>query len=218
MYPIWATISNEGDIGDQTQVPSGFAVPTLIGKRDANYQPNFDEVKDKVTDKYKQEQAKNRLEQFAKDLISSAGSAGGLKAAAEKLGLEAKTNDKYKLGGSFDTLGNSAAADDALFALKDGQVVSAPVRVDESYLVVGLTKRTDADMSKFEEQKASLTDSALTTRRNQVFEDYITALEQKMKASGDIKIDRETLTLMQEEAPAPPPPPRRNNLPFQPPQ
>jgi peptidyl-prolyl cis-trans isomerase D len=207
-----APLNNVGDVGDQTQIPNGFAVPMLVEKRDGNYLPALDEVKDKVTDAFKQDRAKNQLEQFAQDVAKAAGNAGGLKAAAEKIGLEAKTNDKYKLGGSFDVAGGSGAADDALFKMKDGEV-SPAFKTTDNYLVIGLNKRTDADMKEFDKQKDTLTTSALDTRRSQVFEDYISALQERMKADGRIKIQRDLLEQMMEEAP--PPAPRRPNFPFQ---
>ena len=203
-------LNNVNDVGERTPVPSGFAVPLLADKREPNYLPNFDEIKDKVADGLKNERAKTQLEQFAQDLSKNAGSAGGLKAAAEKLGLEAKTNDKYKLGGSFDAAGGSPAADEAIFTMKDGQVAPA-FKAGDNYLVVGLNKHTDADLKEFEKQKETLTNTALETRRGQVFEDYISALQDRMKADGRIKINQAVLDQVIEDAPAP----RRNNFPFQ---
>ena len=210
-----APLNNVNDVGDQTQVPSGFAVPMVVDKRDANYLPPFEEAKDKVAESFKNERAKAQLEQFANDLSKNAGSAGNLKAAAEKLGLETKTNDKYKLSGSFDTAGSSPAADDAIFQMKDGQV-SPAFKAGDNYLVVGLNKRTEADMKEFDKQKESLTRTALDTRKNQVFEDYISALQDRMKADGRIKINRPIMDQVLEEAPPPAPPrPRQQpNFPF----
>jgi peptidyl-prolyl cis-trans isomerase D len=209
-----APLNNVGDVGEKTQIPAGFAVPVVIEKRDPNYLPTFEEAKEKVSAAYKTERAKTQLEQFAQDLSKNAGSAGGLKAAAEKLGLEAKTNDKFKLNGAYDLAGSSPAADEALYTMKDGQV-SPAFKADDNYLVVGLNKRTDADMKEFEKQKETLTKSALDNRKSQVFEDYITNLQQSMKADGRIKINQEVMDQVLEEAPPPARPRQQPNFPFQ---
>jgi peptidyl-prolyl cis-trans isomerase D len=207
-------LKDNGDVGEKTQVPGGFAIPVLLDKRDPNYLPPFEEAKEKVTEAFKLERAKAQLEQFAQDL-SKNGNPDGLKAAAEKLGLEVKTNDKFKLRGSYEIAGGSPAADDALFQMKDGQV-SPAFKTGDNYLVVALKKRADADMKEFDKQKDTLTKSAVDNRKGQVFEDYVSALQERMKADGRIKIDRAVMDQVLEEAPPPAPRPRQQpNFPFQ---
>lgn len=209
-----AKLENANDIGDQLGVPGGFAIPMLLEKREGNYLPPLEEAKEQVTAAYKNEKIKTQLEQFAQDIAKSAGNAAGLKAAAAKYSLDAKPNDKYKLNGSFEGVGNSAAADDALFAGKEGEVFG-PFKIGDNYVVVGLNKRTEADMKEFDKQKESLAESELNSRQSQVFEDYISAIEDKMKADGKISIKQEVLDQVIAEAPPPAPQPRRNpNMPF----
>ena len=84
----------------------------------------------------------------------------------------------------------------------------------DNYLVVGLNKRTDADMKEFEQKKDDLLQRELTNRRSQVFDDYITTVQNKMKADGSVKINQPVLDQVIAEAPAPAPRQMPRNLPF----
>src|SRR5205085_11093421 len=91
-----APLSKANDIGERVGIKNGFAVPMLVDQKPPRI-PDFDEVKDKVVKAVKDEKANNQLEQKAKDLIAAAKTPGELKAAAERMGLEAKAEASYKL-------------------------------------------------------------------------------------------------------------------------
>jgi hypothetical protein len=124
-----------------------------------------------------------------------------LKAAAAKFGLEAKAEANYKVGTPLADLGSSSVLDDPLYAAQSGQVLSSPIFLNENYLVLGVTKRTEADMAEFTKQRDSLVDTAQDTRKNQVFSDYLATLMEKMKRDGKIKIYKEVLDQLREEEP-----------------
>src|SRR5439155_7468450 len=204
-----APLQNPNDVGERVGIKNGFAVPMLVETR-APRIPDLDEVKDKVTWAVKQEKAKAQLEDKAKELIANAKTPGDLKGAAEKIGLEAKAEATYKLGTPLSDLGSSTVLDDPLYASKSGEVIQQPVFLNEKYLVIGVTKRTDADLAEFAKQRDSLMQSALTERKNQVFEDYLVAVKNRMERDGKIKIYKDVLANLQEEEPeaAPRPKPR----------
>jgi peptidyl-prolyl cis-trans isomerase D len=180
-------LNNSGDVGERTGIKNGFAVPMLVDKKEPRI-PEFDEVKDKVAQALKQDKAKQQLEQTARQLASSVGMASDLKTAAEKLGLEGQTADAYKLGSPLGTAGTSPAADNAIYNLKAGEVVKEPVKIGDNWVVVGATKRVEADLAEFAKQRESLMQGALQERRGQVFEDYINAVQAKLQSEGRIKI------------------------------
>jgi hypothetical protein len=159
----------------------------LVDKKEPRI-PEFDEVKDKVAQALKQDKAKQQLEQTARQLASSVGMASDLKTAAEKLGLEGQTADAYKLGSPLGTAGTSPAADNAIYNLKAGEVVKEPIKIGDNWVVVGATKRVEADLAEFAKQRESLMQGALQERRGQVFEDYINAVQAKLQSEGRIKI------------------------------
>jgi peptidyl-prolyl cis-trans isomerase D len=197
-------LNNANDVGNATGVKDGFAIPMLVDKKDPRI-PEFDEVKSKIVETIKKQKATEQVEQKAKDLVASVSSADGLKAAGEKEGLTADAQESYKLGSSLGSVGSSTALDDAIYGLKSGEVSKAPIKVDNNWVVVGVTKRTEADLAEFAKQRDSLRQSMLSERQGQVFEDYVAGVQERMKREGKIKIYEDVLaTLEEDEEPAPP--------------
>ena len=195
-----APLNSVNDVGDRTPIKNGFAVPMLIDKRDPRI-PDFEEVKDKVTSAVKDEKAKAQMEEKAKEIIAAAKTPGDLKAAAEKLGLEAKAEANYKLSTPLGEAGSSVLIDDPLYAAKTGDVLKTPIFLNQNYLVFGVTKRTEADLTEYAKQRDSLMQTALTERKNQVFDDYLEAVKRRMESSGKIKINKDVLISLMEEEP-----------------
>src|SRR5207245_1842950 len=164
-----AVLNNPNDIGERTGIKNGFAIPMLVEKRDPRI-PDLDEVKAKVTKALKAERAKAQLEEKAKELIANAKTPGDLKAAAAKLGLEAKAEANYKLETPLGDSGSSVLLDDPLFNSKAGEVIQKPVFLNSNYIVLGVNKRTEADLAEFAKQRDTLMQTALTERKNQVFD------------------------------------------------
>jgi len=205
-----APLNNVNDVGDRTQIKNGFAVPMLIDKREPRI-AEFDEVKEKVAKAVKEEKAKAQLEAKAKEIIATAKTPGDLKAIAERMGLEAKAEAGYKLATPLGEAGSSVLIDDPLYAAKAGEVIQTPIFLNQNYLVFGVTKRTDADEREYFKQKDSLMQTALTERKNQVFDDYLDAVKKRMEASGKIKINKDVLISLTAEEPEAAP--RRPRLP-----
>lgn len=194
-------LNNAGDVGERTGIKNGFAVPMLVDKKEPRI-PEFDEVKTKVTEAYKQQRAREQIEQKAKDLAASISSATDLKAAAEKAGFEVETEEAYKIGGSLGETQPSPALDETIYALKEGEVTKVPVKLGgDSFVVVGVTKREGADLAAFGSQRSQLTETMVSSKQNQVFEDYVAAVQQKMKQDGNIKIYQDVLASVEAAEP-----------------
>jgi peptidyl-prolyl cis-trans isomerase D len=185
-------LQNPGDIGERVSIKNGFAIPSLIERREPRI-PDLSEVKERVAERVKQEKARAQLEQTARDVANSANSTADLDAAAKKLGLEAKPLPSYRLGTPLAEAGTSPSADDAISGLKDGEITKTPIKIGETWVVVGVTKRKDADPAEFAKQRDSLMKSTLDSRRSDVFEDYASALKSRMERAGKIKIYDEVL-------------------------
>ena len=104
-----------------TGIKSGFAIPMLVEKKEPRI-PDFDEVKTKVADEIKKQRAKDQLEQKAKELVASLSGPDGIKAAGEKEGYDAGTEESFKLGSSLGKAGTSTALDDLIYSLKARRV------------------------------------------------------------------------------------------------
>jgi peptidyl-prolyl cis-trans isomerase D len=194
-------LNNPNDVGEVKGIKGGFAVPMLIEKRDPRI-PDFDEVKSKVADAIKQQRAKEQLEQKAKDLAASVTGPDALKATGEKEGFDSGLETDFKLGSSLGKAGISSQLDDLIYSLKPGEVSKTPIRVEDKWVIVGLTKKTDADMTGLLAQRDTLKQSMMSERQDQVFEDYIAGVQQRMKRDGKIKIYNDVLAQLEEEEPA----------------
>jgi peptidyl-prolyl cis-trans isomerase D len=206
-----AGLNNPNDVGNRIGVKGGFAIPMFVAKKDPRV-PEFDEIKDKLAKDYKQQKAKEQLDQKVKDLAASVNSAADLKAAVEKAGFEAKTDESYKKGRSLEKLAASEALDQTIYGMKEGEVTKSPIKIGDSWIIVGVNKRREADLAEFAKQREQLTETALRGRQDQVYEDYIAAAMVRMKNEGKVKIYQDVLTKMDEDTPesAAPPPPRRS--------
>jgi len=202
-----AALNNPNDVGDRTGVKGGFAIPMLVAKKEPRV-PDFEEVKTKVAQALRQQRAKEQLEAKAKELAASVNNARDLKGVGEKAGFEVATEEAYKLGATLGKAGTSPALDEAIYALKTGEVTKAPVKLSDNWVVLGVTKRSEADLAEFAKQRDQLTQSKLAERQNQIFEDYIAAVQEQMKRDGKIKIYADVLASMEEDEPVAAPPPR----------
>jgi peptidyl-prolyl cis-trans isomerase D len=207
-----APLNTANDVGERVGIKNGFAVPMLADQKPPRI-PDFDEVKDKIVKAVKEEKASAQLEQKAKDLIAAAKTPGELKAAAERIGLEAKAEANYKLATPLGEAGSSALIDDPLYAAKTGEVLQPPIFLNQNYLVIGVNKKTDADLTEYAKQRDSLMQQALTERKNQVFEDYLNTVKTRMEQAGKIKVYKDVFATIQEEEPEALPP-RRPQLPI----
>lgn len=207
-----APLNNPNDVGQATGVKNGFAIPQLVDKKDPRI-PDFDEVKAKLADGLKKQRAKEQLEQKAKDLVDSVNSPDQLKAAGEKEGFESGVEEKYKLGGSLGKAGSSAVLDELINGMKQGDIHKTPVKVGDNYVLIAVTKRTEADLAEFAKQRDSLKSSMLSERQNQVFEDYISGVQQRMRNEGKIKIYDDVLARIEEDEPEIPAMPGGLNFP-----
>ncbi|MDQ1422171.1 MAG: peptidyl-prolyl cis-trans isomerase, partial [Acidimicrobiaceae bacterium] len=194
-------LQNPQDVGERTPIKNGFAIPMLVEKREPNRIPDFEEVKEKITTALRNERAESQVEQTARNLASGVGGANDLKAAAEKLGLEAKTQSSYRTVMPIGELEPNGATEAAIYALKEGEVTKTPIKIGNDWVVIGATKRTEADLAEFAKQRDMLIQSALAERRNQVFEDYILAARMRMENEGRIKIYEDALAKLAGDEP-----------------
>src|SRR5258705_11681005 len=197
---VIAPLNNPNDVGNRTGVKGGFAIPMLVEKREPRI-PEFDEVKTNVADVLKQQRAQEQFEQKAKELAASVNSAADLKAAAEKAGFEVATADAHKLGSPLGDAGTSPALDETLYALKNGEVTKSPLKVGDSFVVLGGTNRHEADLAEFDKQKEQLKQTMLSGKQSQIYEAYISAVQQRMKQDGKIKIYADVLKTLEDSEP-----------------
>jgi len=194
---------NANDVGEKTPIQNGFAIPMLVDKKEPR-DAEFDEVKAQIVDVVKLEKARAQVEEIAKQIAAGAASASALGAAATAKGLTAKDQKNFILGsplGEGATASTNEALENAIYALKVGEVTKTPLKVGDNWYVVGVTKREDANTDDFAKQRSSLMEQMLSKKRTAVFSDYMAAAKQKLEADGSIKIYKEVLEKV--DAPVP---------------
>ena len=197
-----APLQNAQDVGDKTPIPDGFAIPMLVdqkGPRDAD----FDEVKAQVTELVKIQKAQAQVEEIAKAIASGAANAAGLNAIATAKGLTAKDSKAFILGsplGEGPTATTNEDLENAIYGMKEGDVTKTPIKVGDNWVIVGVTKREDANMAEFAKQRDTLVEQMLSKERGEVYSDYVASTRQKMEAAGKIKIYSDVIAKMDEGA------------------
>jgi peptidyl-prolyl cis-trans isomerase D len=197
-----AGLNNANDVGEPTGIKNGFAVPMLVDKKDPRI-PEFDEVKTKVSADIKQQRAKEQLDQKARDLAAGLTTADAVKALGEKEGLDAGFEEGWKLTSTLGKAGTNVSIDDAIYGLKEGEVSKTPIKVDDKWVIVGVVKRIEPDFTAYTGgENERLRTQLLRARQSQVFEDYISKAEQRMRQEGKIKIYDDVLARLDESMPA----------------
>lgn len=190
-----AKLENVSDVGDRVPVQNGFAIPILIDKKDPR-EAEFDDVKEQVAEAIKLDKARGQVEEIARQIAAGADSASALNAAAQTKGLKAQEQKGYILGsplGQGPSASTNDALEDAIYNMKAGEITKTPLKVGDNWFVVGVTKRDDANVESFAEQRDQLIQKMLEQKRSAVFSDYLAAVRRRMEAAGDIKIYKEAL-------------------------
>lgn len=190
-----APLETVGEVGEKTPIRNGFAVPMLVDRREPR-DAEFAEVKDEIVEVVKLEKARSQVEEIAKQIAEASSSASGLASAATAKGLTVKDQKNFVLGsplGEGPTASTSEALEDAVFALKPGEVTKTPLKVGDNWYVVGVTGREDADNAEFAKQRSGLIQQMLSEKRSRVFADYLAGVRRRMEEAGDIRIYKEAL-------------------------
>jgi len=195
-----ATLENVNDVGDKIPVQNGFAIPLLADKKEPR-DAEFDEVKSQIGEIVKLEKAKAQVEEIAKQIASGATNAAGLKAAAESKGLKAQEQKSFILGsplGQGPSASTNEQLEEAVNALKEGEVTKTPLKVGDNWFIVAVNKREDAKQEDFAKQRDTLMQSMLMQKRGEVFQDYLASTRQKMETAKDITIYQDVIAKLDE--------------------
>jgi len=192
-----------GDVGEKTPIQNGFAIPILADRKEPR-DAEFDEVKAQIVDVVKIEKARAQVEDIANQIAAGAANAGALAAAATAKGMTAKDQKNFVLGsplGEGPTAATSEALEDAVYAMKVGDVSKTPIKVGDNWYIVGVTKREDANTADYAKQRSGLMEQMLSKKRSAVFNDYLAAVKQKFETNGNITIYKDALAKVDEPIP-----------------
>jgi peptidyl-prolyl cis-trans isomerase D len=185
-----AGLENANDVGDKIPVQNGFAIPLLVEKREPR-DAEFDEVKAQVTESVKLEKARAQVQEIANQIAAGAANVSALAGAAGSKNLKVLDAKSYSIGSPLGT-GPSASSnkelEDALYAMKEGEVTKKPINIGENWFIVGVAKREEASMDQFAKDRDRLRDDMLDRKRGEFFSDYMSSTRRKMETDGSIKV------------------------------
>jgi peptidyl-prolyl cis-trans isomerase D len=183
-----ANLENPQDVGDRTPIPDGFAVPMLVDRKEPR-DAEFDEVRSQIVEIVKLNKARAQVEDIAKQVASGAANADALAGAATAKGLKAQDQKSFILGsplGQGPSASRNDELEDAIFAMKTGDVTKSPIKLGDNWVIVGVKSREEANMDDFAKQRDSLVEDMLQQKRNAVFSEYLSATRRKYETEGKI--------------------------------
>ncbi len=190
-----ANLNNPNDVGEKTPIQNGFAIPLLVEKREPR-DAEFDEVKSQVAETLKIQQAQAKVEIIAKEIASGAASAANLSAAAQSRGLKAQDAKTFILGsplGNGPSAATSSALEDAVYALKTGEVTKTPIKIGDNFYIIGVNSRQEAKTEDFAKERDRLVEQKVSEKRGRIFTDYLASVKREMEAKKDIVIYQDVL-------------------------
>jgi len=150
------------------------------------HQGSLEEVRDRVITDLKREKSTEMAKSKAEDLIRRVKAGEKFDAAARALTLEPKTSDPIARDGSIPGAASGKQVG-AAFNLKTGDV-GAPLSMGQNWLVYRVAEKSEANPADFDKQKKQLTDELLQSKRNLAFEAFRTALDNRLKQEGKLKL------------------------------
>ena len=179
-----------GELSLPIRTDRGYVVLSLKSTQSA-HQGTLDEVRDKVVTQLKREKSSELARSKAEELAKRAKAGEKFDAAAKALGLEPKASDILARDGSIAGAASGKQLGPA-FSLKAGGV-GAPLNLGQNWLVYRVAEKEEPNPVDFEKQKRELTQGVLQSKRNLAFEAFRTALEDRLKQEGKLKLMPEKL-------------------------
>jgi|SRR5579864_228385 len=155
------------------------------------HQGLLDEVRDRVISDLKKEQSVQQAKTKADELVRRVKGGEKFDAAAKALGLDSKTSDSIARDGSIPGAASGKQLG-AAFSLKQGDV-GAPLSLGQNWFVYRVAEKVEAAPANFEAQKKQLTEELLQSKREVAFEAFRTALSDRLKQEGKLKLMPEKL-------------------------
>ena len=179
-----------GDLSLPIRNDRGYVILSVKEVSNA-HQGTLEEVRDRVVADLKKEQAVLQAKSKADELVKRVKAGEKFDVAARALGLDPKTSDSISRDGSIPG-GASGKQLGAAFNLKQGDL-GIPLSLGQNWLVYRVAEKVEADPANFEAQKKQLTDELLQSKRDVAFEAFRSALSERLRKEGKLKMMPEKL-------------------------
>jgi len=179
-----------GDLSAPIRTERGYIVLTV--KQVLTSHPGaFAEVRDKVLADYRREKAVERAKVGAEELAKRLQDKQPFAAAAKVLSVEVKKSDAFNRNGSISGVASGRQLGGA-FRMQVGQT-SPAIQVGGNWIVYRITSREDAKPELLALQRREVEQQVLQAKRSMAFEAFRSALEERMKREGKLRINADAL-------------------------
>jgi peptidyl-prolyl cis-trans isomerase D len=179
-----------GEVHPPVRTDRGYVVLSVKSIQPA-HQGSLEEVRDRVITDLKREKSTELAKSKAEELSKREKAGEKFDVAARALGLEPKTSDAIARDGSIPGTASGKQVS-AAFNLKAGDV-AAPLSLGQNWLVYRVAEKTEPNPADFDKQKKQLTEELLQSKRNLAFEAFQSALDNRLKQEGKLKLMPEKL-------------------------
>ena len=154
--------------------------------------PTFEEIRTKVDEAFKSEQARTLLTQKSQELSDRAKAAHDLKKAARELGATMKTSDLVLPDGQVPDVGSMSGQASVAFTMKPGEI-SGPISSGNDAAVLQILQNDQPSEADYAAKRDQIRDGLLLQKQQQRFELFVSNLVDEMTKSGKIKKNQEEL-------------------------
>ncbi len=180
----------EGELSSPIRTDRGYIVLTVKEVQRA-HPGGLAEVREKVAADFRRERAVELAKTQAEELAKRGQLGESLATAAKAIGFGLKTSDAFPRTGSVPGAG-SARQFLSAFTLAVGQT-APPVSLGANWMVFRVVEREEAKPEEFEKQRKDLEQQVLQSKRGLAYEAFRSALEDRMKREGKLKIMQDNL-------------------------
>lgn len=176
------------DQPDLVHIPNGsviFQVTDIVPART----PSFDEIRARVEQEYKADQARTQLSKKTAELSEKARSEHDLKKAAKDVGAEVKTSELVGVSSQVPDIGSlSGGPAEVVFDMKKGDI-SGPIDTGRAGVVVALTDKQEPPAEQLAASRDRLRDQLMEQKRNQYMQVFVDGLRTRMEKEGKIRVN-----------------------------
>src|SRR5579872_550288 len=176
---------------EESSIPQGMAI-FHVEAIQPPATPTFEEVKNKLEDEFKNQQAQTLLGQKTQELSDRAKADHDLQKAAKELGATIKTSDFVAPDGQVPDIGSMSGNASVAFSMKTGDI-SGPIEAANNGVVLTITDRQEPTDADYTAKKDQIRDSLLQNKQAEMFGMFVMNLHDQMQKSGKIKINQDEM-------------------------
>ena len=180
--------AKENAAPDVAPTGDGFAIYQVKGIQ-ASHAPDFASYKSHILDDYRSEQLPQLLARKTNELAMRAQTDNDLAKAAKEVGATVKSSDLVGRDAQVPDIGMLATQAPRLFDLNTGQL-SGPINTGHTGVVVKLTDKQLPTSEEIAKNFDATRDSLLDQRRSDMFNVFISDLQNKYQKDGRIRFNR----------------------------